>query len=75
MLIFIADYLVIDVTNVIAKGRKARVRFQTDTAQIVIIVKQKTEEELCKFFLNYFDFQNRVTLEILCLKIAITVIP
>jgi hypothetical protein len=42
----IQDYLVIDVTNVIAKGRRARVRFQTDTAQIVIIVKQKTEEEL-----------------------------
>lgn len=42
----IQDYIVVDVTHVISKGRKARVRFQTDTAQIVIIVKQKTEEQL-----------------------------
>ncbi|KAE9549315.1 hypothetical protein FO519_007466 [Halicephalobus sp. NKZ332] len=42
----IQDYIVVDVTNVINKDRKVRVRFDSETVRVFVSVKRKTEEQL-----------------------------
>jgi len=42
----IQDYIVVDVTNVINKNTKARVKFESETVRVSVSVKKKTEDQL-----------------------------